>query len=152
VSAALTLGRLEAAGVLVIREGESLRLRGAKPEPILLEEARIYKAELLRLLAEREAEDAAERAAIQDEPQATLPEAEHRRVIAGYVSAAQQRPPSWVGQASIPSFGSYCGCCSRQSRRGGRWWREAVNPSGWCCWACHPPVHLPPEGVVEVRT
>lgn len=80
------------------------------------------------------------------------PETDHRAMLAGFLAAGLQRPPAWADLASVPPKGAWCSCCGRFSRRGGRWWREAVNPSGWRCMTCRPPVHLPPGAVVERRT
>jgi hypothetical protein len=63
-----------------------------------------------------------------------------------------QRPPSWSRPKDVPPPGAWCGCCGRFDRSGGRWWREAEAPSGWCCWTCHPPGGRPDAAVVEVRT
>jgi hypothetical protein len=58
-----------------------------------------------------------------------------------------KRPVSWADATDEPTPGNFCSCC-----RSRRWWRETHKPSGWCCWTCHPPDHLPPEGVTEVTT
>jgi hypothetical protein len=50
-----------------------------------------------------------------------------------------RRPPSWSDPADLPQPGEWCTCCSRFTRAGGRWWREAEAPLGWRCWTCHPP-------------
>jgi hypothetical protein len=69
------------------------------------------------------------------------------------VDASQlRRPPSWSDSADLPQPGEWCTCCSRVTRAGGRWWREAEAPSGWRCWTCHPPDGRPTTAVVEVRT
>jgi hypothetical protein len=57
-----------------------------------------------------------------------------------------KRPPSWALPADRPLRGSSCSCCGL-----GRWWCERDAPTGWRCWACHPPDHLAPERVLEVR-
>lgn len=61
------------------------------------------------------------------------------------------RHPSWSNPASIPPPGAWCSCCGRFTpEAGGRWWREARNPSGWRCFTCQPP---PPRvEVLEVWT
>lgn len=61
------------------------------------------------------------------------------------------RHPSWSNPASTPPPGAWCSCCGRFTpEAGGRWWREAKDPSGWRCTTCHPP---PPRvAVVEIRT
>ena len=63
-----------------------------------------------------------------------------------YMQAALQRPPSWADPTALPSPGCFCNCC-----KGQRWWRERDAPKGWRCWICHPPDHLPPETVTEIR-
>jgi hypothetical protein len=63
-----------------------------------------------------------------------------------------RRPPSWSDAADLPQPGEWCSCCSRFTRAGGRWWREAEAPLGWRCWTCHPPDGRPMTAVVEVRT
>lgn len=75
------------------------------------------------------------------------PEASPVALLSGY-----QRPPGWSDPDDGPQAGEWCGCCSRWHRRPGRWWRETDAPRGWRCWTCHPPVHLAPGEVVEVRT
>jgi hypothetical protein len=60
---------------------------------------------------------------------------------------ALQRPPSWSEAAALPPAGAWCSCC-----RGQRWWSEAREPTGWRCYTCHPPAHLPAEAVREMRT
>lgn len=78
--------------------------------------------------------------------------AEPRADQAGYLMAGLQRPPAWLDTSNMPLPGAWCGCCGRQEGKGGRWWREREAPTGWCCWTCHPPVHLGPQDVVEHRT
>jgi hypothetical protein len=58
-------------------------------------------------------------------------------------------PPSWSDPSSPPP-GAWCTACGRFTRTGGRWWREAEEPSGWACWVCHPPP--PGMAVAEMRT
>jgi hypothetical protein len=67
-----------------------------------------------------------------------------RIASAGYMRVALKRSPSWADQAARPSSGCSCSCC-----KGRRWWGDA---HGWRCWACHPPDHLPPDAVTEVRS
>lgn len=61
--------------------------------------------------------------------------------------APSKRPPSWAEPADLPLRGSSCSCCCL-----GRWWCEREAPMGWRCWACHPPDHLTPNAVTEVRS
>ena len=84
-------------------------------------------------------------------PLAPSPEAAASARISG-ARAGIKRPPSWSDPQDVPPPGAWCGCCGRFSGIGGRWWREAAEPKGWRCWTCHPPVPLPPGGVVERRT
>ncbi len=72
----------------------------------------------------------------------------HAAHLRGLHAAALQHPPSWPGADNVPSPGCWCSCC-----RGWRWWRDrAPNASGWCCWTCHPPVHLHSAAIMEART
>ena len=68
-------------------------------------------------------------------------------MVSGLLNVARQRPPSWSDPAALPSRGCFCSCC-----KGQRWWCERDAPKGWRCWTCHPPAHLAPEAVTEVRT
>ncbi|WP_157871074.1 hypothetical protein [Gluconacetobacter diazotrophicus] len=46
------------------------------------------------------------------------------------------RSPPWVDPDGLPvPDGTVCRCC-----RGTTWWREAVDPQGWRCRNCHPPL------------
>jgi hypothetical protein len=58
-----------------------------------------------------------------------------------------QRPVSWANPMDRPAPGSFCSCC-----RSRRWWSETHRSSGWCCWTCHPPDHLPLDAVIQIRT
>jgi hypothetical protein len=58
-----------------------------------------------------------------------------------------QRPVSWADPMDRPTLGSFCSCC-----RSHRWWCETHKPTGWCCWTCHPPDHLPQDAVMQIRT
>ncbi len=62
-------------------------------------------------------------------------------------AASRKLPVSWAQPTVLPAFGYQCSCCGGQ-----RWWSKTVNPTGWCCWICHPPGHLPQDAVREVRT
>jgi len=62
----------------------------------------------------------------------------------------QRRMTSWADAALTPLAGDWCACCGKPDRLGGRWWREAVTPTGWRCRTCHP---APPGmAVFEVVT
>ena len=68
-------------------------------------------------------------------------------LVAGLHVAACGMQPSWADAAALPSRGCLCTCC-----KGQRWWRERAAPKGWRCSTCHPPDHLPPDAVTEMRT
>lgn len=114
----------------------------------------------LEALAAPDADLAAERAEIQAAREAEArgdypikPEAEHRAHVAALCLSGLQRPPAWADVTSKPPPGAWCGCCGRHTPQGGGWWwREAREPTGWRCWTCHPPVHLPPSDIHEVPT
>jgi hypothetical protein len=61
-----------------------------------------------------------------------------------YLREMRRRPPSWSCAATRPAPGCYCSCC-----KGGRWWTDG---KGWRCWTCHPPDHLDPSAITEVKT
>ena len=81
-----------------------------------------------------------------------MPEADHQAALAGFLAAGLARPPAWSDSGSVPPPGAWCSCCDPFRRSGSRWWRETVNPTGWRCWTCHPPVHLAPGEMTEMRT
>jgi hypothetical protein len=90
-------------------------------------------------------------------PQAGSPERERqhrqqRAMLAGLLASGLMRPPAWSDPDSLPPEGAWCGCCGRFGKRGGRWWREVAEPTGWRCARCHPPVHLASGEVAEVVT
>jgi hypothetical protein len=67
--------------------------------------------------------------------------------------ATLRRPHATANPGDVPSPRASCVCCSRLTPcNGGRWWCEIDTPKGWRCWTCHPPDHLPPSMVREVRT
>lgn len=70
----------------------------------------------------------------------------------GLHAGALQRPTAWADPTLRPPPGAWCSCCGRFERKGGRWWTERENPTGWACATCHPPVHLAPETIEEVMT
>ena len=57
-----------------------------------------------------------------------------------------QRYPSTAEEA-VPTPGAWCSCCW-----GTRWWRDRRRSYGWCCARCHPPDHLTPEQIRNLRT
>lgn len=159
MSVAAALDAAEAAGVRLRLDGEGgvWLEAAAAPPPAVVVELRRYRNEVAALLAERARDEAAERNAIQAEASgklgAPLPAEEHARAVLGLLRAARQRPPAWGNVASVPPVGAWCGCCGRhRPEAGGRWWREAIEPSGWRCATCHPADHLSRDDVMEVRT
>ena len=58
-----------------------------------------------------------------------------------------RRPPSWSERHTRPAGGCLCACCW-----GRRWWTDAHNAKGWCCWTCHPPTHLSAGTVIDIRS
>jgi hypothetical protein len=164
LSAATALARAEAVGVRLRPDGRMHMASASPPPAAVLAELRRHRDGVAALLAAREWAAASpgdsERAAMAAEPElppAGSPERErqnrrHRIVVAGLLAAGLQRPPAWPDPASVPPPGAWCGCCGRSSKAGGRWWREAVKPTGWRCSTCHPPGHLAPGEVVERRT
>lgn len=77
----------------------------------------------------------------------------------GLLIASRMRPPAWSDEAPPPPR-AFCSCCGRHApEAGGRWWSPRRPRSdgtgtgpGWRCWTCHPPVHLAPRDLREVRT
>lgn len=127
---------LRAAGVaMVLRPDGTVGLTAAaSPPPELLAAARAHRAAIVALLRERDG------VAPRPAPAPVSPGIDP-------TDPAAKRPPSWSDPAAMPRPGAWCGCC-----RGKRWWREAADPQGWCCWTCHPPAHLGPGDVCEVAT
>ena len=56
-------------------------------------------------------------------------------------------PPAWSDARIEPTPGAVCYSCRRRN-----WWCEAVNPSGWRCGTCRPPIHLSAGQFREVET
>jgi hypothetical protein len=69
----------------------------------------------------------------------------HREEVAGRLTAALRRPPSWSDPAARPFPGCFCSCCRGQS-----WWAERQAPRGWRCRQCHPSLHLGADQIVAV--
>ena len=82
-----------------------------------------------------------------DTPERARFDARQAAMVSGLLRAARQRPPSWADPSALPSPGCFCSCC-----KGQRWWCELEAPKGWRCRTCHPPQHLLPDSVKEVRT
>jgi hypothetical protein len=164
VTAAVVLARARGSGLVLTAHGDRLRWRGPQPPTDLLHDLAHHKAEVLALLAAEAAMNMGDAptgtasASGSDAPNGWgLTETEHTAALArlqpraapadapdGLQRAALQRPPSRAGQAAVPSRGCFCSCC-----HGRRWWGDA---QGWRCWACHPPDHLAPDEVTEVRS
>jgi hypothetical protein len=182
VSGAALLARIAEAGATAALDPDGrVRISGAsRLAPALLDEARQNREALAALLAERRragallaaANSAAEALATPD-PEfvheraetaaalaaeatgsfgAPMAEADHRGALAAALTVGLQRPPGWSDVASRPPPGAWCSCCGKHRRSGGHWWREAVAPTGWRCWTCHPPVHLGTGEMLEVWT
>lgn len=115
MTAAALLRDLDAAGVVVWADGAALRLRADRPPPPhLLAEVRMFKADLLALLA----------------------------AGAGTIGGDDENPPPlafareprpWSYPATLPEPGDWCSCC-----KGRRFWTRDASP-GWRCSVCHPP-------------
>lgn len=136
--AALLLDRLHAAGIEVSAVPGSLRLRCPMPlSPELHTLVAQHRIELKVILAVRAGASPAHCAPAD-------PLEDHRAELG--------RLPSWSDPKAVPPPAAWCRCCNRFKRDGGRWWCERVQPSGWCCWMCHPPDHLAPDQIVERRT
>ena len=142
----LILARAEAAGVVVEVDGDRLHLRAAAALPTdLVQELISAKAELLDLIAEREAirseltPPASGGAA--DDP-FDVPQDE---MLEGLRHAALRRPASWRGVDAIPTTGCWCVCC-----HGNHWWCRRVAPRCWLCSTCHP--SPPNTATIEVQT
>ncbi len=70
----------------------------------------------------------------------------------GNRGASAALPTAWTDPAKAPPPRAWCSVCGRFEQRGGRWWQECDEPTGWACAICHPPDHLRPEQVVMVST
>jgi hypothetical protein len=73
--------------------------------------------------------------------------APHAGAASRWEQTSHQRPVSWADPADVPYASCFCSCC-----KGQLWWCETVEPKGWRCSTCHPPDHLLPGQVWEVRT
>lgn len=136
--AAGLLSRLADLGVTIDANEGALRLRPASAlPPDLLTEIRDRKAELLVALALPAQEAATRTWPDPDTSERSLLDEMHAAATAGYLRAAQQRPPSWSDPAAMPSPGCWCSCCHGQ-----QWWIEAHDGHGWRCATCHPSDHL----------
>ena len=151
---ALTLAH--AAGVRVRTDGDDLVLEASAPPPAaVLDLLSRHKADIMTMLRSPAPEHAT--GSRTDSATAVSGEREHAGpgggrmphkphwLVCTYV--ARGRPPSWADPAALPSRGCFCTCC-----KGQRWWRECEAPKGWRCSTCHPPDHLPPDAVTEMRT
>jgi hypothetical protein len=161
VTAAAVLARARGSGLVLFVHGDRLRWRGLQPPAELLHDLARHKAEVLALLTSEAALNAPAATAAPSGSDSRSPrgltEAERSAALArlqppaksidpadGLRRAAMQRPPSWADPAARPSPGCFCSCCHTR-----RWWGDS---RGWRCWACHPPDHLSPDAVKEVKT
>jgi len=151
---ALTLAR--AAGVCVRVDGDDLVLEAAgPPAPDVIDLLSQNKIGIIKLLRSPASGLPQTPKPIPPPPSLAEPNTPDRErghaaqaaMVAGLLDTARGRPPSWADPAAPPLRGCWCRCC-----RGTRWWREREAPSGWRCWTCHPPDHLPVDAVLEVRT
>jgi hypothetical protein len=151
---ALTLAR--AAGVRLRADGDDLLLESSgPPQPAVLDLLSRHKADIMTMLRSPPPKLPRTPELIPPLPSlANLSTQDRTRaddaraaLVAGLHVAARGRPPSWADLATLPSRGCFCTCC-----KGQRWWRECETPKGWRCSTCHPPDHLPPDAVTEMRT
>jgi hypothetical protein len=157
MTAAALLARAVASGLTLTPNGDRLRWRGPKPTPELLRELAEHKAELLNLLSRGDPPQVGgspvSHISITEESSFEAEQAYQRfpahtaHLVGGWQYQILRSPPSWSDPTDEPQVGAVCSCCGSR-----RWWREIHKPSGWCCWTCHPPDHLPSKGVTEVRT
>ena len=149
---ALTLAH--AAGVRVGIDGDDLVLEASAPPPsAVLDLLSRHKAGIVTLLRSP-APEQLPWAAEPTPPQPSLANlstqdraARADALVVGLYVATRGRPPSWADPGALPASGCFCTCC-----KGQRWWRECEAPKGWRCSTCHPPDHLPPDAVTEMRT
>ena len=159
--AAAAIMRARDAGVrLEARPGGRLRMEADREPPSeLLGELRELKAEILSLLLSGSAPAGriggigimAGNTDPPRPPMPPMPPMPPRPAAARPAEGLCFRSPSWGDATDRPRPGDRCGCCSRGST-GGRWWSLREQPSGWCCWRCHPGDHVPEEGRVMVET
>ncbi len=161
--AAAAIERARAAGLrLVARPGGRLRMEADRePSADLLAELRGLKADVVRLLL-AEAALGKETGGIgviggigaggtTMPPMTPMPPMPAHPETACPAAGRQFRSPSWGDADDRPRPGDRCGCCSRGAR-GGRWWSLRDQPSGWCCWRCHPGDHVAEERRIDVET
>jgi hypothetical protein len=147
MNAAEALTLANAAGVRVRTDGDDLLLESSAPPPAaVLGLLSRHKSDIMTMLRSP-APEQLPRAAEPTPPQPSRADAARAALVAGLHVAARGRPPSWADLATLPSRGCFCTCC-----KGQRWWRECEAPKGWRCSTCHPPDHLPPDAVTEMRT
>ena len=159
--AAAAIMRAREAGVrLEPRPGGRLRMEAdQEPSSELLAELRELKAEVLSLLLSGSAPAGSMGgiggiAGNTDSPRPPMPPMPPMQPHPAVARATEGwcfRSPSWGDALDRPRPGDRCGCCSRGSS-GGRWWSLREQPSGWCCWRCHPGDHVPEESRVMVET
>lgn len=162
VTAARSLARAEAMGVrfLLAPDGHVQMHAEVPPPGNVLADLRQHRDGVVGILAARQTKAAEALESGLGLNQADTNRAAPQSSSGSAALSAGDRPlpsslqclPSWSDARRVPPPGAWCGCCGRFERRGGRWWREREAPTGWCCWTCHPPVHLDQHAVVECRT
>jgi hypothetical protein len=163
MSAAKALATAEAAGIRfsVTADGDVRMVAKQPPPPGLVVELRRYKDDVALLLATREGYlsrlAGRRRQAIREGREVwTRPDMLAQMEAAGIdpgqdaERTGQRRMTSWGDATLTPMQGDWCCNCGRFDRQGGRWWREAITPTGWRCCTCHPAPHG--KAVVEVVT
>jgi hypothetical protein len=143
-------GRLFTVAPHIVAELEAAGLLPALPDPV--DEA-----------AEDDPVEAAERAAVQAEPEpppkgsparAALDQRQ-AEMVAGLLEASRVRPSCFEGEATRPPpQGVYCSAC-----KGRRWWiprrpaTDGTGPSGhWRCTTCRPAAGLRADQIKEIVT
>jgi hypothetical protein len=152
MSAARVLATAEAAGIrFSVTVGGDVRMVAKQPPPPgLVVELRRYKDDVALLLATRDGYlsrlAGRRRQAIREGREVwTRSDALAQMVAQGIDpgrdagGTGQRRMTSWGDASLTPMQGDWCCNCGRFDRQGGRWWREAITPTGWRCATCHPP-------------
>jgi hypothetical protein len=160
VSAVEALKSAHDVGVELRVDGEDLVLEASAPPPAaVLDLLSRHKLEILMLLqsgwdGKRDTYPGTPRITVPrwpaDGTPVQLPQALRDRTITHsptFRARDVRRPPSWSDATVLPADGCLCSCC-----RNRRWWRETCRPTGWRCWTCHPPNHLPQHAITEIRT
>ena len=152
MSAAKALATAEAAGIRfsVVPGGGVRMVANQPPPPGLVVELRRYREDVALLLATREgylSRLASRRLkAIREGREVWTRSDVLAQMVAQGIDpgwdaggTGQRRMTSWADATLTPLERDWCSCCGKFERQGGRWWREAINPTGWRCATCHPP-------------